>query len=596
MTSLRQPFGGVFLSSALGFVLLAVQPAAQAFVSYVNKAGLPQKWNLASPSGLVHTNVLNRGTRAVRYFLAADAFSSANRVAELNAARACFDQWQAVPGTILRFEEAGLMGGTPDVHTADNTNVVYWVKNSTLVNGGLDNISGATGVAFSDFFSDNTLAEVDIVLNGTQFSWFTDFNNNVNQAQFVEAVLLHEIGHMIGLAHSPVGGATMFPRGGGGVNVQSGLSPDEIAAVRALYPSANLPGLARLSGSVRLGTNRVFGAVVCVEDAAGNIAAGTVTQGDGRYSLLALPPGNYQARVTPVDPANASYSLFRGPDIAPEFATAEHQFLPTANRLVTLTPGQETTADFTVVGGAPTSRAGRLWPPTTNPEIKVVVNYPISVAPGQDNLTVGVYTSDIPGPDVMLRVTGDGLTFGSTTQQLNAFPGVSPPLNLLSVSLSLSATATPGLRSLVVQDANGIAYANGFLEVLPPLPDFNFDGLDDRFQREYFPRWTSAEAAPGADPDGDQYTNADEYAAGSNPADGRSVLRVESVRFDAAGATVTWPSAPGKRYQVLSRPRVDSIRGWQAIGTPVTALGDKAEFLDVLGTAAQQFYRVQALP
>src|SRR6476646_3039818 len=64
--------------------------------------------------------------------------------------RACFDQWQAVSNSHLRFEEGGVMPGKLDVNTADNTNVVFWAKDSTIVDGGFDNISGATGVTFSD--------------------------------------------------------------------------------------------------------------------------------------------------------------------------------------------------------------------------------------------------------------------------------------------------------------------------------------------------------------------------------------------------------------------------------------------------------------
>jgi hypothetical protein len=65
---------------------------------------------------------------------------------------------------------------------------------------------------------------------------------------------------------------------------------------------------------------------------------------------------------------------------------------------------------------------------------------------------------------------------------------------------------------------------------------------------------------------------------------------------DAAGATVTWPSLPGRRYQVLSRPRVNSIRGWQSVGAPVVSTGTRTQFLDTSATSGLQFYRIQALP
>ena len=139
---------------------------------------------------------------------------------------------------------------------------------------------------------------------------------------------------------------------------------------------------------------------------------------------------------------------------------------------------------------------------------------------------------DLLTSNAVLRVTGTGVTVGPTSFTPNAFPGANPPLNLLSALVHVDAVAAPGMRSLVVQHETGLAYANGFLELAPRFPDANFDGLDDHFQRRYFPRWTAPEAAPGVDADHDGFTNADEYAAGSNPVDPKSVLTVESVRVD----------------------------------------------------------------
>ena len=485
---------------------------------------------------------------------------------------------------------------TPVTYT-DNTNVGFWAKNSVLVNGGFDNISGTTGLTFSDYFSDGTLAEADIVLNGNQFSWFTDVNNTVTQAHFVEGVLLHEIGHFVGLAHTPAGSATMFPRGGGGVSVQAGLSPDEIAAVHALYPAANiLATLARLTGVVTKNGKPVFGAIISAEDTAGNLMSGTVTRANGRYEMSALPPGTYQVRVSPLDPASASYPLFRGADIGSSFSAGDVGFLPTTNVTAILRTGSTSTLDFVVKEGTPPFRIGRLWPPTTDPSFIVVVNYPVPIPRDQSDVTLGVYLAEALSGSAILRVSGGGITVGETTYRANAFSGLNPPLNLVSVPIHIEPGAAPGMRTLVLQHNDGIAYANGFLEIQPAFPDHNFDGLDDRFQRQYFPRWTAAEAGPAPDVDQDGFTNAAEYMAGSSPVDPLSVLRVDSVRLDATGATVTWPSAPGRRYQVLSRTRIDSRGGWEPVGDPLVSVGDKTQLLDATGADALRFYRVQALP
>ena len=113
--------------------------------------GNPLRWQLINLNLSVHTNVVNRNTRAIRYFLASDAWSATNTAAELNALRASFAQWQSVSGTVLKFEEAGLLAPPVDVNRNDNTNILFWVKSITVVNGGLDDISGRLGVTFTSF-------------------------------------------------------------------------------------------------------------------------------------------------------------------------------------------------------------------------------------------------------------------------------------------------------------------------------------------------------------------------------------------------------------------------------------------------------------
>ena len=231
-----------------------------------------------------------------------------------------FAQWEAISGTVLKFEEGGLVAPQVDVNTSDNQNAIFWAKKTDLlVNGEMDNINGALGVTFNSYFTDNNAqAEADIVFNGAQYTWSTDFNSADTTRQFVEGTATHEIGHLLGLRHSPVGGATMLFHGGGGVNVQSGLSSDEVAAAKWLYGNVStLATLGKFQGRVTMNGSSVFGAAVLAEEAAsGNLAAGTVSRADGSYVLPALPPGRYNVRVTPLDAVGTNVFLIRGRDIA----------------------------------------------------------------------------------------------------------------------------------------------------------------------------------------------------------------------------------------------------------------------------------------
>src|SRR5687767_15704952 len=100
-------------------VFAAISPN-RAFV-YYPVAGNPLRWNV--DSGAAHGNVVNPTTKAVRYFIASDAYSAANRQAEIDAVKACFDQWQSISGSRLRFEFAGLISPQGLDVREDNMNV-----------------------------------------------------------------------------------------------------------------------------------------------------------------------------------------------------------------------------------------------------------------------------------------------------------------------------------------------------------------------------------------------------------------------------------------------------------------------------------------
>ena len=578
-------------------VLVVVALPIKASVLQYNSSTNVERWNFLAPNSSVPTNVLNRATHAVRFFLAADGYSTTNTAAELNAVRAAFAQWQALSNTVVKFEDAGLVNPPVDINTADRTNLIYWTKTTTLVNGGRDDIRGALGVTFVAFSDPgNEILQADIVLNGYYYSWFTDFfNPNPGNQYFVEDVALHEIGHFIGLNHSPLGGSTMFYAGDTGVNVTDGLSSDDVAGVRALY-STTPAVFGAIAGSVTLNGSPVVGAIVTAEDAASNSFAGTLTWTNGTYALRAMPPGVYRVRISPLDPAGARGvdALCTGPDISAAYNNAFTSFPPTTNQSVTVTANNTNTANFTIVSNVQPFRIAATRSPTANPGSYSWSSVPVAMTVGQSNYSIGVVSSNLPTSGATFTISGDGLTLGTPSFLSNPFTSFG--VNFISVNISIASNATPGLRSFIVQKGTNVAFASGFLKIRPAVLDYNLDGLDDAFQRTYFPLFTATNAAPTSDPDGDGMNNLSECIAGTIPTNASSVFKLLTLTNNRiAGTTVRWLSVSNKVYQVSSRTNLTQ-GAWQNFASTVTATGTNALLLDSAGTNGVRFYRVQVLP
>lgn len=562
---------------------------AFAFSPYVVD-GRPARWDFNY--GNYEPEIFNNATKSIRFYLGSDTYTTQNRTAELNAMRACFAQWQAISGTVLKFEEAGLATTGVDINVNDGRNIVFWAK-SNRVNGGMDDISTLPGYTVIYLDAENRIHEADIALNAVTFSWNIDFNNTTTPARFVEGVLLHEIGHFLGLDHTPLGGATVID-GGPGLGPMAGLSSDEIAAARFLYPaSGTLSQFGNISGTVRMNGAGILGAMVTAETSGGLAISATTSDAAGNYNLAALPPGAYNVRVSPLDPnhLDLNNSLFRGIDVTPGFGTPVTAFKPTEHIAATVNAGTTTPVNFSVTAGEPPLRIQQISKPVSTSIAAAPVRYAVSVNPRQTVYT-GVIGASIPA-DATFTISGDGITMGLMVYEPNRFAGGQ---NLLQTLVTVASNATPGLRSYVVRRGNDVAYANGYFEVSNPTPDFNFDALDDRFQRQYFPLFTAPEAGPAADPDNDRFSNAFEAMTGSNPVNSQSYnLRVERVDILRGQARVTWKSDIGKQYQVYGKADVAGAT-WQTVGAPITATETTTAVADVANSGVYKFYKIKLLP
>ena len=119
--------------------------------------------------------------------------------------------------------------------------------------------------------------------------------------------------------------------------------------------------------------------------------------------------------------------------------------------------------------------------------------------------------------------------------------------------------------------------------------DLNSDGIPDIWALRY----GSGALSPTADTDGDGQKNSAEAAAGTNPTQPGSVIKITSVTANGTGVHVTFPTEQGKRYQLQTSTTLVSPT-WVDLGAPLLpgAEGTQTATNNAVG-ATGLFYRVR---
>jgi hypothetical protein len=100
-----------------------------------------------------------------------------------------------------------------------------------------DAASGSAIATTYTWFSGTRMIEADMVFWDGGFQFFTG-SSGCSNGFYIEDVATHEFGHALGLGHSTVGSATMYPSISTCSQQSRSLDPDDIAAVLALYPAS----------------------------------------------------------------------------------------------------------------------------------------------------------------------------------------------------------------------------------------------------------------------------------------------------------------------------------------------------------------------
>jgi hypothetical protein len=173
------------------------------------------------------------------------------------------------------------------------------------------------------FDSGGSIIEADIALNPTlQFS-----DDGTFGTYDLESTFAHEIGHLLGLPHSGVIGATMQPRQaknglyGLPAFTQRSLSATDVSAVRALYSEQS--SYASISGRLTTNTSgrarSIFGAQMFAEDVStGAVVASGISSTAGAYRVDGLNAGVYRVFAQPLDGAVPADEIANSAQLAAE--------------------------------------------------------------------------------------------------------------------------------------------------------------------------------------------------------------------------------------------------------------------------------------
>jgi Matrixin len=377
------------------------------------------------------------------------------------AARRALRHWSSV-SNVQFFETSSAAQTISPPNAGDHVNLIT-VSADNLVSFNSEDNPGRTRV-FSD--GNGAISEADIALNPNVL-----FSSDGTVGTYdLEATFTHEIGHLLGLEHSAIIGATMQPRQamnglfGLPAFTQRSLSYDDIAGARALYGSR--AGTGSLLG--RLVTNSfggqsqpVFGAHVFAEETStGRVIAGNLTLHSGDYRIDGLPAGGYrvigQGLDGPIEPqeiATARGSYAGLVDTTPPFRT----YIATKanSQLISVTADKVTSLGFFVSSNLP------------------------QLAPRLIGMNGELSTVALPltrGKKIRIYIAGEGIDDVSPAgiSSTSPFISVDPesvtqeqfdtPYPAISFEITVARNIAPGEYSIVLQTPEGeITYLVGAL-------------------------------------------------------------------------------------------------------------------------------------
>ncbi len=385
---------------------------------------------------------------------------------------------------LARWSEAG------DITFVETTSNEQLVGNDgvNLITVGVGNSFSTTEQPGRARLSFNTatgaISDADVAINSALFAvgGGPGFSTDGTPGTYdLESTFAHEIGHLLGLEHSGVVGATMQPRQG-----RNGLydlpalttrtiSHDDRAGIRSIYGPTS--GTGAIAGTITYaGSTPAFGAHVWAEDVTtGRAMSSNIALADGRFRIEGLPPGQYRViaeylnepvSISEIASRNGGYSGLITTSTIP-FATTE---VATA---VGVAANAATTLNITASAAQPFVNPTLIG---TNNQLSTIG---VPLVPGSS-------TTILVGGDNVHQIAASGISVTSpfiTVDPASVSQLAFGQTQVVSFRVSVAITAPPGEYSLRFSSGSGeFAYISGGLTV--DLPNGVVSGnpsSDNRF-------------------------------------------------------------------------------------------------------------------